>query len=728
MSLDDLSNFSMDELFRAEAEGQCISLSNDLLALEKTTQPAPMLERLMRAAHSLKGAARIVGKDEAVRVAHSMEEIFVKAQKTLIVPPAGTIDLLLRGVDYLSQLAGVTPGTPSREDVDEFVRLCLAPPEAVPASEAGEAPASAASAPAAPESAERRDVRMDSERLDQLLGLAGQAVVASRVDPGNLQPVRVSLRQIQNLLADLSTTTDETRRASIVRQASAAASYSQSELAELSERRDLQSRRLSQLCGRVYHEALACRLRPFGDIIPGLRRLARDLARDLGKDVDVEISGEGTEVDRDLLDRLDGPLAHLIRNSLDHGLETPTERLAAGKNRTGRLQISARHQAGWLVVAVSDDGRGLNGDAIRDAVRRRGLAAEEHLAQMNEAELSDFLLLPGFSLSKTVTEISGRGVGLDAVRAMAFGAGGSLRLSRGDEGGFSCEMILPVSLSLVRALLVDIAGECFALPLTRVERVMEATKEEVQAVGGRQHIFLGAERVELVDAAQVLELGSGHSAEGIFPIVVLQGAQSKIGLVVDRFRGMRELSLQRLDSRLGRVQDVSATALLDNGDPVAVLDVNDLAITAANVSAGSRYKPVLSERAGRHAPLRRVLVADDSLTVRELERKLLAGRGYAVETAIDGVDAWNALRQGAFDLLVTDIDMPRLDGIELVRLVRNDVRLRDLPVIVVSYKDREEDRVRGLEAGADFYLPKSSYQDESLIKAVLELIGEPQVS
>jgi two-component system sensor histidine kinase and response regulator WspE len=289
-------------------------------------------------------------------------------------------------------------------------------------------------------------------------------------------------------------------------------------------------------------------------------------------------------------------------------------------------------------------------------------------------------------------------------------------------------MILPVSLSLVRALLVDIAGECFALPVTRVERVLEATTDDVQGVGGRQHIFLGEERVELVDASQVLELGTGHSAEGVFPLVILQGAQSKIGLVVDRFRGMRELSLQRLDSRLGRVQDVSATALLDNGDPVAVLDVNDLAITAANFSAGSRYKPVLSERSGRFATLRRVLVADDSLTVRELERKLLAGRGYAVETAVDGVDAWNALRQGAFDLLVTDIDMPRLDGIELVRLVRNDSRLRDLPVIVVSYKDREEDRVRGLEAGADFYLPKSSYQDESLIKAVLELIGEPQVS
>lgn len=729
MNGDDLSNFSMDELFRAEAEGQCLSLSNDLLSLEKTAQPAPVLERLMRAAHSLKGAARIVGRDEAVKVAHVMEDIFVKAQKTNASPPPAMIDMLLKGVDLLRQLAGVTLGKPAAESIDDFVRWCQAPPEEALMSAGTEEPTPASRPmPTEAEIAERRDIRMDSERLDLLLGLSGQAVVASRVDQGNLQPIRSALRQIQALLTDISKESDETRRVSLLRQASALASFGQSELAERSEQRDLQSRRLSQICSRVYHEALACRLRPFGDITPGLRRLTRDIARDLGKDVNVEVSGEDTEVDRDLLDRLDGPLSHLIRNALDHGLETPQERRAAKKDPAGRLQISARHQAGWLVVAVSDDGRGLNGEAIRDAVRRRGLAAEEHVAQMTEAELSEFLLLPGFSLSQKVTEISGRGVGLDAVRAMAFGAGGSLRLSRGAEGGFTCEIILPVSLSLVRALLVEVTGECFALPLTRVERVLEAMPSDIQAVGGRQHIFLGQERVELVSAAEVLELGGSRDQEGRLPLVVLQGAQSKIGLVVDSFRGMRELSLQRLDSRLGRVQDVSATALLDNGDPVVVLDVNDLAITAANFLAGSRYRPVLAERSDRLSALRRVLVADDSLTVRELERKLLASRGYAVETAVDGVDAWNALRQGAFDLLVTDIDMPRLDGIELVRLVRNDSRLRDLPVVVVSYKDREEDRARGLEAGADFYLPKSSYQDESLINAVQELIGGPHVT
>ena len=727
MSLDDLSNFSMDELFRAEAEGQCVSLSKDLLSLEKTGQPGPVLERLMRAAHSLKGAARIVGRDEAVRVAHVMEDIFVKAQKTNTVPSAAVVDMLLKGVDLLGQLAGVVPGIPTAESIDGFVRWCEAPPEDALVPALNEAATIRPVHPEA-ETPERRDIRLDSERLDLLLGLAGQAVVASRVDAGNLQPVRAALRQIQSLLADISKESDEMRRVSLLRQASAVASYSQSELAERSEQRDLQSRNLSQVCSRVYHETLACRLRPFRDITSGLRRLTRDLARDLRKEVDVEVSGEDTEVDRDLLDRLDGPLSHLIRNALDHGLEELAERKAAGKAAAGRLQISARHQAGWLVVAVSDDGRGLNGDAIREAVRRRGLAAEEHVAQMTETELSEFLLLPGFSLSQKVTEISGRGVGLDAVRAMAFGAGGSLRLNRGTEGGFTCEIILPVSLSLVRALLIDVAGECFALPLTRVERVLEALPSDVQAVGGRQHIFLGQERIELVNAAEVLELGGTRDLDGRLPLVVLQGAQSKIGLVVDSFRGMRELSLQRLDTRLGRVQDVSATALLDNGDPVVVLDVNDLAITAANFSAGARYRPVLAEQSDKHATLRRVLVADDSLTVRELERKLLASRGYAVETAIDGVDAWNALRQGAFDLLVTDIDMPRLDGIELVRLVRNDPRLRDLPVVVVSYKDREEDRTRGLEAGADFYLPKSSYQDESLLNAVQELIGGPHVS
>ncbi len=719
MSDDDLSTFSMEELFRAEAESQCLVLAEGLLALEKSSHPAELLENLMRAAHSLKGAARIVGLDQAVSVAHELEECFVVSQRTNVAPSPATIDVLLRGVDLLRLLAG---SAADEAAVASFLRDCRTPPPAAERPVAAPAPAPAPEVPAP----WKRDVRLDAERLDTLLGLAGQAAVASQAGHREILSARALLRRVRDLLVEAGRSREEGRRAALLAEAQALLSRGQADLLEEFERKDLQTRRLSRLCSRIYNETLACRLRPFGDITPGLRRLARDVARSLGREVEVEVSGEDTEVDRDLLDRLDAPLSHLIRNAIDHGIEPPDERVRRGKAPSGRLRIASRHQAGWLVITVADDGRGLDFSAIGSAVVRRGLTSAEHVSAMQENELLDFLLLPGFSLRTEVTEVSGRGVGLDAVRTMAYGAGGSLRLSRDPSGGMQCELILPVSLSLVRTLIIEVSREFLALPLTRVERVLSVAPEDIHAAAGRQHIFLGKERLEILSAAQVLDLdGAETPAAGGASVVIVQGSQGRFGLVVDRLVGQRELSLQRIDARMGKMQDVSALALLENGDPVVVLDVNDLAVTAANFSSGSRYRPLAGEKAGAAGTARRILVADDSLTVRELERKLLASRGYAVETAVDGADAWNALRNGSFDLLVTDIDMPRLDGVQLTRMIRADARLRDLPVVVVSYKDREEERVKGLEAGADFYLPKSSYQDQSLLAAVQELIGDP---
>lgn len=720
MSSDDLSNFSMEELFRAEADGQCQTLTKDLLALEKSSSPAPLLESLMRAAHSLKGAARIIGQDDAVVVAHAMEEIFVAAQKAQTPPVPAVVDILLGGVDLLRQLSGLEPGKPTAKTVAQFKEACENPPtEQIQVKAAPKvSPTGEQAAPIA----ERRNVRLDSERLDNLLGLAGQATVASQPNAAEFAPLQSALRKLQSLLTEASREQTETRRTNLLNQAATLTSHAHALLVETSEAHDRRSRHIALLNQRIYNETLACRMRPFGDITPGLRRLARDLGRELGKEVEVEILGEETEVDRDLLDRLDGPLSHLIRNALDHGIESPEIRLARGKSAAGKLSLRARHQAGWLVVALSDDGAGLDENAIRAAIVRRGYASAENTALMSESEVYEFLLLPGFSLREDVTEISGRGVGLDAVRAMAYGAGGSLRLQKLPGGGILCEIILPVSLSLVRALLVGIGEDVFALPLGRVDRVLQIRPEEIQAAAGRQHFYLDGERIELLSAARVLELAG--SAEAACAVVILQGPEGRLALAFDRFAGLKELSVQRLDPQLGRVQSVSATALLDDGTPVVLLDANDAAIAAAHFSAGARYQPLEGTSAANEQPTRRILVAEDSLTVRELERKLLANQGYIVDTAVDGADAWHALRAGTYDLLVTDIDMPRLDGIELCRLTRADARLRDLPIIVVSYKDRPEDRNRGLEAGADFYLPKSSYQDESLLDAVRELIGE----
>jgi two-component system sensor histidine kinase and response regulator WspE len=342
---------------------------------------------------------------------------------------------------------------------------------------------------------------------------------------------------------------------------------------------------------------------------------------------------------------------------------------------------------------------------------------------MSEAELFEFLFLPGFTLKESVSEISGRGVGLDVVQTMVKEVGGSVRVSSHTGQGTRFQLELPLTLSVIRTLLVEIGGEPYALPLARVDTVLKLPKAKIQSLEGRQHFTLGEQQIGLIAASQVLELESQPSGEDI-SIVVLGDRTARYGLVVDRFLGEQELVVRPLDARLGIVQNVSAAALMPDGSPLLIIDVDDLIQNIDNIISGQRLTQVGGNGPGEAKRVRkRVLVVEDSLTVRELERKLLDNRGYAVDVAVDGMDGWNAVRTGHYDLVVTDVDMPRLDGIELVTLIRKDNRLKSLPVMIVSYKDRQEDRQRGLEAGADHYLTKGSFHDETLVTAVADLIG-----
>ena len=342
---------------------------------------------------------------------------------------------------------------------------------------------------------------------------------------------------------------------------------------------------------------------------------------------------------------------------------------------------------------------------------------------MSEAELFEFLFLPGFTLKESVSEISGRGVGLDVVQTMVKEVGGSVRVSSQSGRGTRFQLELPLTLSVVRTLLVDIGGEPYALPLARIVSVLRLSEEKIHSLEGRQHFTLDEQQIGLIAASQVLGLVSQASGEDI-SVVVLEDKTARYGLVVDCFLGEQELVVCPLDARLGKVQNVSAAALMTDGSPLLIIDVDDMVRNIENIISGHRLVQI-GANSGRESKRthKRVLVVDDSLTVRESERKLLDRRGYAVDVAVDGMDGWNAVRSGHYDLVVTDVDMPRLDGIELLTLIRKDSRLKSLPVMIVSYKDRQEDRQRGLEAGADHYLTKGSFHDETLATAVADLIG-----
>jgi two-component system sensor histidine kinase and response regulator WspE len=480
--------------------------------------------------------------------------------------------------------------------------------------------------------------------------------------------------------------------------------------------------RATAVADRLYREVVATRMRPFSDGVEGFPRLVRDVARTLGKKAQVEIRGAETPVDREILEKLEAPLNHMVRNSVDHGLETPEERVAKGKPPVGTVRLEARHRAGLLLISVSDDGRGVDFDKLRAKIAQRGLSSGDTLARLSEPELLEFLFLPGFSTASSVTDISGRGVGLDVVQDAARSIGGVVRPFVKPGEGLTIQFELPLTLSVARMLLVDIGGEPFALPLTRIERLLSVPAADLQVVEGRHYTTIGDDQhLGLVSAREVLELGQPPAVDPV-RVVVLSDRSGRYGLVVDQFLGERDLVIQPLDPVLGKIPNIGAASLLEDGSPVLIADVEDLVRSIENLVKGGR----LGRAQGKTevtAARKRILIVEDSATVRELERGVLEGRGYEVKLAVDGMDGWNAVRTDRYDLVITDVDMPRLDGIGLVSKIRSDPRLAALPIVIVSYKDREEDRRRGLEAGANHYLTKSSFEDERLLTVLDELIG-----
>jgi two-component system sensor histidine kinase and response regulator WspE len=744
----DLSQSSMLDLFRMEAESQGQVLTTGLLALERNHEAAEHLEACMRAAHSLKGAARIVGLPVGVTVAHAMEDCFVAAQEGRIVLHQAHIDLLLRGVDLLRLVPNQMEGDVAAADAqrDAFVAalrrlLDGAGQHAVPDHQAAPPTPVAEPNPGAaieprPASADGREgservVRVSADGVNRLLALAGEAMVESRwLTPfaGSLLRLKRlqygSARALDGLRDALSEATLDERARTALAGARRSVLECQRFLSERLVDLDMFDRRAANLSHRLYEEALSCRMRPFADGMHAFPRAVRDLAQSLAKRVRLEIVGETTHVDRDVLERLDAPLGHLLRNAIDHGIESPEERQAAGKPAEGVVRIEARHSAGALHVIVSDDGRGVDLEKLRAAVAERHLTSPGAAAALSDGELLEFLFLPGFTLKDALTEISGRGVGLDVVQDMLKHLRGTVRVSSQTGRGTRFQLQLPVTLSIVRTLLVDIRGEPYAFPLVYIVRAMKLAKERIEILEGREHFAFDGRCIGLVAAHQLLA-GAASPLEGAeLSVVVVGDGSATYGLVVDRFLGQRELVVQPLDPRLGKVKDIVAAALMEDGAPVLIVDVEDMLRSVDKLVATGRLIKVRGDGPAATTARKRVLVVDDSLTVRELERKLLHNRGYDVEVAVDGMDGWNAVRTGTFDLVVTDVDMPRMDGIELVTLIRKDPHVRSLPVMVVSYKDREEDRRRGLDAGADYYLPKANFHDETLLRAVADLIGD----
>jgi two-component system sensor histidine kinase and response regulator WspE len=754
---------SLFRLFREDADAQLGAIQEGMLGLDENHQRLHLIEPLMRAAHSLKGAARVVRLTPIVDLTHALEDVFVAAQRRQLIIDRAVMDTLFTAVDRLA--AGVratvldpavlveTQGALFRTATDRVRGLLAgarpeaARPEAARPEADGWRPEAGSADGWRPEpgtsdlgpdtgrtrgavAVEDRVVRVAAEMADRLVGLASESVVeAQRVRPAVSMLTSLRMKQSETadavgaLLASLGSAARNPVIGRLLVDLAANVSECQQMVIAASELLDEHGRRSSEVAGRLYNDVLESRMRPLRDRTRSLRRMVRDVARQLGRDVVFEASGEHTLVDRDVLEKLEAPLGHLLRNALSHGIEPPTVRLQRGKPASGRVQLAATQSRGLLRIDVRDDGEGVDVERVKQTAVARGLVQEGRAASLSTAEILQFLFVPGFSTAGQISDVSGRGVGLDVVRTTLEELGGSVRVLSVPGEGTTFRLEAPLTRAVVRCILVQIDGETFALPLGRVDRVMQLVREDLRELEGRQYVEVEGENVCLLAARDVLDLGGIHPHGAGFPAIVLSGAEGRCAVVVERFLGEEDLVFRHLDPRLGGVRDVSGVSTLTDGTLVLILDVDDMLRSVESLLADR--KPTHVARADA-PPVKRVLVVDDSITVREAERQLLDVVGYEVDVAFDGVDAWNTVRARRYDLVITDIDMPRMNGLDLVRQMKADESLRAIPVVVVSYKDRDEDRLRGMRAGADFYFGKGSFDDAALLAVVRDLIGEPR--
>ena len=426
-------------------------------------------------------------------------------------------------------------------------------------------------------------------------------------------------------------------------------------------------------------------------------------------------------MDRQVLEAMKDPLIHLLRNSLDHGIETPEERVRQGKPPKGRIVVSASQQGGMVLLEVKDDGAGIDLDKVREAAGSRGFLDPDQALDLNAEACRELLFRSGFSTQKKVNQLSGRGVGLDAVKAGVESLQGMVNLDSTIGQGTAFSMLLPLTLATTKTLLLRVGETTVAVPSSSVERIHMIPVERVGSVEGKSVIELEGRTVPLISMARVLGLSPDPAAENKDKIIaVAMGlAERRAAFAVDGLRGTQELVVKSLGRQLQKVRNVEGAAVLGSGEVIVVLNVVDL-LTSARGGASVITRPA-SATDKKAAPL--VLVVDDSITTRTLEKNILETAGYRVQVASDGEEAWSMVQRGKYDIVVSDVDMPRLDGCGLTTRVKQDERYRNIPVVLVTSLDSEEDKLRGLQSGADAYITKGEFDQGQLLGTIERLIG-----
>ncbi|WP_416309597.1 response regulator [Spirulina sp. 06S082] len=482
------------------------------------------------------------------------------------------------------------------------------------------------------------------------------------------------------------------------------------------------SSRLDSISTHLENRVRTLRLLPLSNLFNLFPRLVRDLARSQQKNIELAIAGGETNADKRILEDMKDPLIHLLRNAIDHGIETPEEREKVGKPPTANLRITGSQTASQIIITISDDGRGLDADRIKRTAIAKGLYREEDLDNWTRSQLYNLIFLPGFSTRTDVTAVSGRGVGLDVVRTNVEKLKGSIEVNSTPGQGTTFSLRLGITLATASVLLVKVCDIIHAIPLEAVKTTFFVASQDIFTLEGRETIALEGQATSIAHLATLLELEGGTSSlENSLgtPCILLEIGDNRLGLLVNELLDTQEVVLKPQSQLLKRVRNVSGATILGNGEVCTILNPGDL---LRSVQQG-RISPTVSNSA--IATIKKkpaILLAEDSITIRTQEKRILEGAGYEVTTAVDGLDGLNKLRNGHFDAVISDVQMPNLDGLQLAARIRQNPDYNELPIILVTSLASDEDKKRGVEAGANAYIPKGSFNRDILLDTLKRLV------
>lgn len=759
--------------FRIEADAHLQIMVSGLLTLEKTSpaEQFSLVEAIFRAAHSLKGAARAVNLTQVEAVCRSLENVFsaVKEKRFIISPES--IDLLLQATDTLERLLAIDDSEAGAlkpltgaliRQLDELLSRPL-PKFFTPAAGSG-GPASPSPSHSAPTEAGMRaprsstpsraatTVRVSADKLDDVmrqveelllpclsvghraeeLGYASTTLAAWKKQRLQVQPIlRVVDRELTQNVGENNGSIGEHELPKLLKYLDAEQMQMkvlEGQLTRLQRAAEQDQRLLTSLTDCLRQDIKEMQLLPFASLLQILPRFSRELARSQGKNLEMTIQGSELEIDRHILEEMRDPLIHLVRNCIDHGIEPSAVRVGKGKPPNGTITLAcSQKDSGTVELLVADDGAGFDLGMVRAAACKLGVISTEDAEHLGEREVAALAFQSGVTTSPIVTDISGRGLGLAIVQEKVEHLGGSVVIKSTPGAGTAFHISLPRTLANFRGLLVHSGEQLFVIPSTSVERVVRVAYQEIRTVENRDTILVDGQPVSLVWLSDVLELprhSESREATDCATAVVLGSGLLRVAFLVEAIVGEQEVLAKALVRPLIRVRNIAGASVLGSGRMAPVLNPADLLKSAVKrpsptLASTRQFRPSKDEKTEKQS----ILVVEDSITSRVLLKHILESAGYRVSTAVDGVDGFTTLKTGAFDLVVSDVEMPRMDGFGLTAQIRAEKQFAGLPVVLVTALESREHRERGIDVGANAYIVKSSFDQSNLLEVIRRLIG-----